>query len=111
MNDQITEMNNQITESTKREIERLLSISMQQITSNSLEHKLAEIGYKIDGQMCLVYLNTSNTNVYRAKSINYKHIVSGKGWASMECDKTNLPLLQQIRLDYFVVSGGRIWEL
>ena len=97
---------------TNREIERLVHEQcMIEINKNTLISMLKDIGYEIDKNMIFNYANTANKISYLAKSMSYKDIETGLGYAQTSCPKGNLKQLQKIRLDYFVVTKGRIWEL
>jgi hypothetical protein len=100
-----------LTEETKKEVRRMLEDGMIQLSKNELLDKLLSLGYTLNVTNCFNYINSANTITHRAKSIDIKLIVGGKSFSHIDADKTFLPQLQEIRLNYFVFENGRIWEL
>lgn len=69
------------------------------------------LGYKISKDCCFNYVNTANEITYRARSIGWTHIASGKSFAHVEAPRETLPALQAMRRNLLVVHRGRLWEL
>lgn len=100
-----------ITELTGLERERMLSGGMVELTEGELVAKLDSLGYEIASEDSFNYTNTGNEIVYKARSVAIRHKASGLSFAHIHCDRSKLAELQKVRLNHFVFTSGRIWEL
>ena len=88
----------------------MTKVGMKRISQVELRERLNAIGYKLGGSFC--YINKLNGGrVWKAKSINIIHKLSGKSFANIDACKENLPELQEIRFNCFTFEAGRIWEI
>lgn len=96
---------------TEKEAARMIAGGMEKISKAELINRAAACGYKIDPAACFSYLNKANELPYNARSIGWRHIASGMGFAHVDAPRDTLPALQEIRRNCFVMERGRIWEL
>ena len=96
---------------TEKEAARKIAGGMEKISKPELINRAAACGYKIAPDACFSYLNKANALPYKARSIGWRHIASGKGFAQIDAPRDTLPALQDIRRNCFVTERGRIWEL
>ena len=96
---------------TQQEVARLIASGMEKISKAELINRAAACGYKIDPRFCFSYFNEANELKYKARSIGWRHIASGKLFAHVDAPRDTLPALQKLRRNCFVFEHGRIWEL
>jgi len=100
-----------LNQETALEVARYIAAGCEQVTPAELVNRAAAIGYKIEKDSCFNYVNTANAITYRARSIGWRHIASGKSFAHVDAPRETLPALQAMRQSLLVVHRGRLWEL
>lgn len=101
-----------IEDSTKKEVAQLTLIGMKKISSDILKSELTKLGYEINQKLSFNYVNSSNENTYKAKSVYIGMLGNSElSFANIYANRDNIKHLQEIRQNYFVFENGRIWEL
>ena len=97
---------------TQKEIESMVNAGMTQLTKNDFLNELNRLGYQVYKTNCFNYINGSNENTYKAKSIYIVENDSGLSFANIDARRDdNFKALQKMRFECFVYDSGRIWEL
>lgn len=91
------------------EHERLISLGLEPLTWDQVLARLNRIGYS--ARIDFRYFNRGNPKHYPAASIAIIDKTTGKSFANVDADRTNLKALQEIRKNVTCLVNGRIAEL
>lgn len=97
-------------ERTKFYIDSELKSGMEQIEFDSLKTMIENLGYTL--KFDFNYINTHNPPyLFAVTAYNIIENKSGKSFANIDSDKTNLKQLQEIRGKYLCVKNNRIVQI
>lgn len=97
-------------ERTKFYIDSELKSGMEQIEFDSLKTMIENLGYTL--KFDFNYINTLNQpHLFAVSAYQIIENKSGKSFANIDSDKTNLNQLQEIRGKYLCVKNNRIVQI
>ena len=104
-----------IKKGTQEERKRLNAAGMKELSPQEAKNILNDLGFNINEEMSLKYINTSNEIIYKAKSASIYDTETKKSFAHTDFIKaqpTRLKQVQEFRRDHFAydTKTATIWD-
>lgn len=100
----------ELIENTQKYLAHEIASGMIQIDFDTLSRMIERIDYKL--MYDFQYVNTLNSpHIFAVTAYNIIDNKTGKGFANIDSDKTNLKQLQEIRGKYLCVKNNRIVQI